>query len=87
MHARRHAHRCFQAAQRISCENDVAVAREISREKRKPDPLPVSYTHLDVYKRQGMGVAGGGRDCELGRHGAACLKLGAVDMRLSLIHI
>ena len=39
MHARRHTYRCFQAAQWISCENDVAVAREISREKRKPDPL------------------------------------------------
>ena len=43
------------------------------------DPKPVSYTHLDVYKRQGQHI--------FGDEGIAGLGLIARFQRLSLIHI
>ena len=56
----------------------------------QPRPRPVSYTHLDVYKRQG-------HDCALGQLQAAGIgatklveqeaRVGVVVYRLSLIHI
>ena len=37
-------------------ENEIAVPEDYTQEEQRPDyicyPPPVSYTHLDVYKRQ-----------------------------------
>ena len=57
------------------------------------NPVPVSYTHLDVYKRQGSAhlhrdkiSAKGGPDGGDGGHGGDIICRGSVQM-LSLIHI
>ena len=46
---------------------------------------PVSYTHLDVYKRQALGAAG--FYDERGRDGGQCKLLSCHAVHLSLIHI
>ena len=46
-----------------------------------PKSNPVSYTHLDVYKRQGLA------DCRNPRHGARPCGSNGCLHRLSLIHI
>ena len=41
----------------MTCVNDRSQWKEERR--LEPVPYPVSYTHLDVYKRQAVGCTGG----------------------------
>ena len=48
---------------------------------------PVSYTHLDVYKRQGeLGKVDGGGGGTIAKY-VANMNVDVVDLGLSLIHI
>ena len=40
----------------LSLINDVLDMSRIEREQVSLNPVPVSYTHLDVYKRQPLGI-------------------------------
>ena len=70
-----------------------AGGRAETATRREHAPDPVSYTHLDVYKRQAVCFRGSGRERTDRRSGGACrvrprrVRIPRTVYRLSLIHI
>ena len=64
-----------------SIENfdDATIDNEVQKIKALPGNIPVSYTHLDVYKRQGIGEIVGGSQREE--------RLEKLEARMAEMHI